>query len=41
MLVSGKEKLERMRDGRVVYVPGGAPQCATASSDTLLTFRLR
>jgi hypothetical protein len=37
---SGRHGITAATDGRVVYAPGGAPQCATASSATLLTFRL-
>ena len=38
---SGRHGIQAATDGQVVYVPGGAPACATAASDTLLAFRLR
>jgi N-acetylneuraminic acid mutarotase len=38
---SGRHGIQAATDGTAVYVPGGAPACATASSDTLLTFALR
>ena len=37
---SGRHGIQAATDGQVVYIPGGAPACATAASDTLLTFRL-
>ena len=37
---SGRHGIQAATDGQVVYVPGGAPQCATAASETLLTFTL-
>ncbi|MGH9203587.1 MAG: kelch repeat-containing protein, partial [Vicinamibacterales bacterium] len=38
---SGRHGITAAALGGVVYAPGGAPACATAASDTLLTFRLR
>jgi N-acetylneuraminic acid mutarotase len=35
---SGRHGITAATDGRVVYVPAGAPNCATASSDTLQVF---
>jgi len=37
---SGRHGIQAATDGQVMYIPGGAPACATAASDTLLTFRL-
>jgi hypothetical protein len=37
---TGRHGINAATDGQVVYIPGGAPACGTASSDTLLTFRL-
>jgi hypothetical protein len=36
---SGRHGIMAATDGRTIYIPGGAPACATAQSDTLLTFR--
>jgi N-acetylneuraminic acid mutarotase len=38
---SGRHGITAAADGDRVYAPGGAPACATAASETLLTFTLR
>jgi hypothetical protein len=38
---SGRHGITAAADGDRVYIPGGAPACATAASETLLTFTLR
>jgi hypothetical protein len=37
---SGRHGIQAATDGQAVYIPGGAPACATAASETLLTFRI-
>jgi N-acetylneuraminic acid mutarotase len=37
---SPRHGIQAATDGRVVYIPGGAPACGTGVSDTLQTFRL-
>jgi N-acetylneuraminic acid mutarotase len=37
---SGRHGIQAATDGQSVFIPGGAPACATAASDTLLTFTL-
>ena len=36
---SPRHGIQAATDGRIVYIPGGAPACGTAASDTLQTFR--
>ena len=38
---SGRHGIMAATDGQTIFVPGGAPACATAASDTLMAFTLR